>query len=72
MLGAPVFDIHGSAIASLGLSGPAHRITLERLAELGAEVRGAADRTTYGLGGSEQKIQTTPDHDQKEPSKQPE
>lgn len=70
-LAAPVFDIHGSAIASLGLSGPAHRITLERFAELGAEVRDAADRATYGLGGSAQKIQPTPDEDQQETTKQP-
>lgn len=65
-LAAPVFDIHGATIASLGLSGPAHRITLERFAELGAEVRAAADKTTYGLGGSEPEISPTPDKESNE------
>lgn len=65
-LAAPVFDIHGATVASLGLSGPAQRITLERFAELGAEVRAAADKVTYGLGGSQSQISSTPEQETSE------
>jgi DNA-binding IclR family transcriptional regulator len=33
-IAVPVFDFRGKAVASIGISGPATRITLERLPEL--------------------------------------
>ena len=48
---APIFDHHGAVIASLGASGPADRVTTERLSDLGNVIRAAADRITTSLGG---------------------
>lgn len=42
---------HGDAIAAISLAGPSARVTDERLAELGAMVRGAASKITAALGG---------------------
>jgi IclR family acetate operon transcriptional repressor len=48
---APVFDLYGSPVASLGLSGPAARLDRSRLADLGSQVRAAALQITHELGG---------------------
>lgn len=52
-LAAPISDMHGVTVASLGLSGPADRITLERIEQLGIAVRTAANKITTALGGAE-------------------
>lgn len=43
---APVLDIHGWPIAALAVAGPAFRLPLERMMEIGAAVRAAA----YAIG----------------------
>jgi IclR family transcriptional regulator, acetate operon repressor len=48
---APVFDVFGEAIAGISISGPAVRMSLERVAELGPQVTRAADAVTRSLGG---------------------
>jgi DNA-binding IclR family transcriptional regulator len=48
---APIFDFYGSPVASLGLSGPAGRVTRSRVGDLGNQVRSAALRITHELGG---------------------
>ena len=49
---APVRDADGTLVASLGLSGPAARLTPEVLASLGEAVRQAAAEATIALGGT--------------------
>jgi DNA-binding IclR family transcriptional regulator len=51
-LAAPIFNMDGDVAASIGASGPADRITLERMADLGEEIRTAADKITNALGGA--------------------
>lgn len=48
---APVFDLHGTPLASIGLSGPASRVTLGRVEDLGRQVWAAALRITKEMGG---------------------
>jgi IclR family acetate operon transcriptional repressor len=48
---APIFDLYGSPVASLGLSGPAARVDRSRIADLGSQVRAAALQITQELGG---------------------
>lgn len=48
---APIRDVYGTTIASIGISGPETRMTLARLPELGAEIRAAAETITAALGG---------------------
>lgn len=48
---APIFDIYGSPVASVGLSGPAARVAHSRVGDLGNHVRTAAVRITEELGG---------------------
>lgn len=48
---APVFDLHGTPVASIGLSGPASRVTLARVEDLGRQVWAAALRITKEMGG---------------------
>jgi DNA-binding IclR family transcriptional regulator len=43
----------GETVASIGASGPADRITLERMADLGKKIRTAADKITNALGGAD-------------------
>jgi DNA-binding IclR family transcriptional regulator len=47
---APLFDHTHQVIASMGLSGPASRVTPERLAELGLRVRTLANEFSMALG----------------------
>ena len=49
---APVFDIHGRVVASIGISGPASRISPTRADEVGRLVRETCKRLTISLGGS--------------------
>ncbi|MBL8930676.1 MAG: IclR family transcriptional regulator [Kineosporiaceae bacterium] len=48
---APIFDIFGDVVASIGISGPANRFTHERLGELGIHVGVAANTITHHVGG---------------------
>jgi DNA-binding IclR family transcriptional regulator len=48
--GAPVFDHTGHVQAAISVAGPATRMTLKRLAELGPQVRAQADRVSERLG----------------------
>lgn len=50
---APVRDADGTLIASLGLSGPAARLTGDVLSGLASAVRRAAAEATIALGGSQ-------------------
>ena len=49
-VGAPVFDAHGEAFASISLSGPAERNTCERIAEMAPFVVEAANEISRRLG----------------------
>jgi IclR family acetate operon transcriptional repressor len=49
---APVKDASGAVVASLGLSGPAWRLTPPVVAELAEAVRWAAGEATTALGGT--------------------
>lgn len=48
---APLFDLHGGVVASLGLSSPATRLALEDVEAAGAVVKAIADQATAQLGG---------------------
>jgi IclR family acetate operon transcriptional repressor len=48
--GAPVFDHTGRVQAGISVAGPASRMTLERLHELGPQVRAQADLVSARLG----------------------
>lgn len=48
---APIFDIYGVPVASIGLSGPAARVAPARIEDLGNRVRAAAERITREGGG---------------------
>lgn len=50
-IAAPVFDVTGEAVAGLSISGPVARITDDRIAVLGEQVRQGADALTRALGG---------------------
>lgn len=49
-IGAPIRDHVGTVVACLTISAPAFRVERSRLPELGALVRGAADRVSAALG----------------------
>jgi DNA-binding IclR family transcriptional regulator len=49
---APVFDTAGRCVAALSVSGPAYRLTAERLVEMGPHVEVAAREIGARLGGS--------------------
>lgn len=48
---AAIFNEYGEARAGISLSGPSARLTGDRLPELGAKVRAAADRISKLIGG---------------------
>ncbi|MCW3784512.1 IclR family transcriptional regulator [Defluviimonas sp. CAU 1641] len=48
---APIFNAHGEPVAGLSVSGPTFRLTADRAAGIGAEVRRAADEVTLATGG---------------------
>lgn len=47
---APIFDHCGRAVAAIGISGPAHRLSLELLEELAPTVKSAAAEISSQLG----------------------
>jgi DNA-binding IclR family transcriptional regulator len=47
---APVRDASGAVVAALSISGPAYRVGIDRIAELGAMTIGAADKISSRLG----------------------
>lgn len=49
---APVFDVHGEAVAGLSVSGPTSRVGDDKVAGLGASVARAARDLTVAIGGS--------------------
>ncbi|MDA7426794.1 HTH-type transcriptional regulator BhcR [Thalassococcus lentus] len=48
---APIFDMHGEAVAGLSISGPSARLPDDQLPELGRYVAAAAREVTEGIGG---------------------
>ena len=50
-IAAPVFDIHGEAVAGISVSGPTSRVGTERIAEFGAAVVAAAQELSGAIGG---------------------
>jgi IclR family transcriptional regulator, acetate operon repressor len=50
-IAAPVFDIHGEAIAGISVSGPTSRVGPEQILELGQAVVAAAHTLTDAIGG---------------------
>ena len=50
-IAAPIFNEYGEARAGISLSGPASRLTDERLDALGAQVKAAADAISELIGG---------------------
>ncbi len=48
---APIFDVHGEAVAGISVSGPSSRIPLDAIPGLGAQVIAAAREVTQGIGG---------------------
>jgi len=49
-VGAPIFDHRRQVVGAISISGPATRMTLERVRRLGPEVRQAAERMSRALG----------------------
>lgn len=49
-VGAPIFDYSGRVIAAASVSGPATRVTGERVPELGRVVKGATEKISERLG----------------------
>jgi IclR family acetate operon transcriptional repressor len=58
---APIFDFFGAVIGCVGISGPASRMSDERLGVMGSRIRDAADAITQKLGGRPpQRVDTPP------------
>lgn len=51
-LAAPIYNIHGEAIAGVSISGPTVRLTDRRMEEFGPDVKRAAARITELMGGT--------------------
>jgi len=51
-IAAPVFDIHGEAVAGISVSGPTSRIAPDGIAPLGAAVAAAAQALSRSMGGT--------------------
>ena len=51
-IAAPVFNVYGEAVAGISVSGPASRVTTERLEDLAEKVMHAADALTRAIGGA--------------------
>ncbi len=49
-VGAPIFDISGRVYASISISGPSQRITLDRIPEIGELVKEKANKISALLG----------------------
>lgn len=50
---APIRNLYGEAVAGISVSGPTHRMALDRIEEFGALVRDAAQTVSRGLGAPE-------------------
>jgi len=50
-IAAPVFDIHGEAVAGISVSGPAIRISVDRTEDFAGPVMGAAAELTAAIAG---------------------
>lgn len=50
-IAAPIFNIHGEAVAGISISGPAVRILDEKISAFGPLIRNAAAKVTQALGG---------------------
>jgi len=50
-IAAPVFDIHGEAVAGISVSGPSIRVSVERTAEFAGPVMEAAAELTAAIAG---------------------
>ncbi|SNR56406.1 HTH-type transcriptional regulator BhcR [Puniceibacterium sediminis] len=48
---APIFDVHGVAVAGISVSGPSSRVVPDAIPGLGAQVIAAAAEITHGIGG---------------------
>lgn len=51
-LAVPVHDFTGAVVASIGISGPVWRVTLQSLGEMQVIARAAAKKLSEGLGGA--------------------
>src|SRR6056300_281191 len=51
-IAAPVFDVHGEAVAGISVSGPTSRIGTEQVAKFSTEVVAAAQELSAAIGGS--------------------
>ncbi|MCA8867214.1 MAG: IclR family transcriptional regulator [Rhodobacteraceae bacterium] len=49
-IAAPILNVHDEAVAGISVSGPTHRITSDRVAEIGRLVGDAAREISRGLG----------------------
>ncbi|MEE9388657.1 MAG: HTH-type transcriptional regulator BhcR [Paracoccaceae bacterium] len=49
-IAAPIVDSFGEAVAGISVSGPTHRMTPDRFASIGAQVRQASDTLSRDLG----------------------
>ncbi|MDB9804448.1 IclR family transcriptional regulator [bacterium] len=54
-IAAPVFDIHGEAVAGISVSGPTSRVGADYIAEFNAEVMAAAQELSAAIGGGDVK-----------------
>lgn len=52
-IAAPVFDIHGEAIAGLSVSGPTSRVGADQIDRFGKEVVAAAQELSAAIGGGD-------------------
>jgi IclR family acetate operon transcriptional repressor len=52
-IASPVFDPYGEPVAGISISGPAFRIPLNAVSELGQKVRNAASKLTTAMGGTQ-------------------
>lgn len=50
-IAAPVFDVHGEAVAGISVSGPSNRMDVARLASISQEVMRAAAGLSRAIGG---------------------
>lgn len=50
-IAAPVFDVHGEAVAGISVSGPTSRVGLDQIADLSKAVVAAARTLTAAIGG---------------------
>ena len=51
-IAAPVFDVHGEAVAGISVSGPTSRVGTEQVAKFSTEVVAAAQELSAAIGGS--------------------